>query len=288
MNPKESNSITDAVRRPARDIIDAVLENMRKNVEPLRYSALVPSRYTVYLHPAEYARLEGIIAILQQQTIRALTEAVDARNRGSFLTRYAERILGSRNPRVENPGGEWSVEFLPDPDGDIPEGDILVDSELMWSGGPDPGAGERTRLITMFRAGQRTTTRKQTHRQSPDAWSFAKILYDDTTGHHSYAVTKDSVTIGRGGIAYPVDIRIASSADVSREHARIRRDSRSGDFFLVDLSTLGTTLNGRHVPRGYDDVNGTRRENGAETLIPDQARIGLADTVYLHFGLVRR
>jgi hypothetical protein len=74
---------------------------------------------------------------------------------------------------------------------------------------------------------------------------------------------------------------------VSREHARIRRDCRTGAFLLIDLSALGTTLNNRHVPRGYDEVNGSKRENGAETLLPDQARIGLADTVYLTFTRVR-
>ena len=32
---------------------------MRKNLEPLKYSTLAPSRYTVYLHANEFARLEG-------------------------------------------------------------------------------------------------------------------------------------------------------------------------------------------------------------------------------------
>ena len=76
---------------------------------------------------------------------------------------------------------------------------------------------------------------------------------------------------------------IASSADVSREHARIRHDAASGRFFLIDLSSLGTTLNGRQVPRGYDEVDGGKRENGAETAVPDEARIGLAETVFLDF-----
>jgi hypothetical protein len=75
--------------------------------------------------------------------------------------------------------------------------------------------------------------------------------------------------------------------DVSREHARIRRDPRTGRFFLIDLSSLGTTMNARHVPRGYAEVDGGKRENGTETPLPDQARIGLADTVYLDFNLVR-
>jgi hypothetical protein len=39
------------------------------------------------------------------------------------------------------------------------------------------------------------------------------------------------------------------------------------------------------VPRGYDDVDGAKRENGAETVLPDTAAIGLADTVTLHFGV---
>jgi pSer/pThr/pTyr-binding forkhead associated (FHA) protein len=111
----------------------------------------------------------------------------------------------------------------------------------------------------------------------------ARIEYDDESGHHCCEVVKDSLTIGRGGIAYPVDVRIASSPDVSREHARIRRDPATDRFFLIDLSSLGTTLNGRHIPKGYDEVDGTKRENGVETALPDTARIGLADTVFVEF-----
>ena len=121
----------------------------------------------------------------------------------------------------------------------------------------------------------------------PDARVLARLTHEDDAGRHAYEVVKDSVTIGRGGTTYPVDITIVSSADVSREHARIRRDPQTGAFFLIDLSSLGTTLNGRHVPRGYDEVDGTKRENGVETPLPDQTRIGLADTVYLQFELVR-
>ena len=112
------------------------------------------------------------------------------------------------------------------------------------------------------------------------------MAYDDETGRHDFEIVKDSVTIGRGGASYLVDVKIASSADVSREHARIRRDVTTGRFFLIDLSSLGTTLNGRHVPRGYDEVDGTKRENGVETPLPDRARIGLADTVYVEFDVV--
>jgi pSer/pThr/pTyr-binding forkhead associated (FHA) protein len=95
-------------------------------------------------------------------------------------------------------------------------------------------------------------------------------------------MTRESITIGRGGIAYRADLKIQASVDVSREHARIRRDA-SGRFFLIDLSTLGTSVDGRRVPRGYDQEGGTKRENGVETPLASGARIGLADTVFLQF-----
>src|SRR5262245_52579834 len=150
MRAKASNSSSEKVRRPARDVIEAVLENMRENLEPLKYSTLAPSRYVVYLHPAEYARLGGIIEVIRDQTIRALSEDVGALNRPSRLKQYARWFLGGETrtsgPQVENPNGNWDIELLANPDGDMPEGDILVDSELVLPASPDLGVGERTRL----------------------------------------------------------------------------------------------------------------------------------------------
>lgn len=271
-------------------MIAAVLDNMRNNLEPLRYSTLAPSRYLVYLHPSEYARLEGIVPILQEQTTRALAEELATLNRRSRFGRYTERVFGKPAPPVQSAGGDWQVEFLPDPDGEIAEGDILIDSELLLPASPELGAGERTRRVTTTHAGGRTSSRERpaTQPQPPVIQSPARIVYDDEEGRHTYDVSKDSVTIGRGGATYPVDIKIASSVDISREHARIRRDPQTGRFYLIDLSSLGTTLNGRHVPRGYDEHEGSKRENGAETPLPDTARIGLAEMVYLTFTVTGR
>jgi hypothetical protein len=282
---------TPATRRPARDIIEAVVDNMRKNLEQLKYSTLAPSRYTVYLHAGEFARLEGILPVLQEQTARALAEELKKLNQRSPLRRLTDRWRREMDPEIRNAGHHWHIEFLADPDGEMNEGDLLIDSELVLPASPDLGVGERTRRITTMHAGARTTTREQvaTAPVSAPATSnvLARIEYEDAGGRHAYDVTKDSVTIGRGGVAHSVDVRITSSPDVSREHARIRRDLATGQFFLIDLSSLGTTLNGRHVPTGYDDVDGARRENGAETALPDNARIGLADTVFLEFTVLR-
>jgi hypothetical protein len=270
-------------RRHAREIIDAVVANMRQNLERLKYSTLAPSRYNVYLHPAEFARLHTIIPVLQEQTIRALDEELRRLNAAGASARW---MRVERAPEIRNAAADWHIAFMADPDEELKEGDLLVDSELLMPARPDLGLGEQTRQIATLQSRQRATTIEHTI-NCPASPSPPRLLghieYDDESGHHFYDVTKDCFTIGRGGVAYPVDIRIASSADVSREHARIRRDSASDRFFLIDLSTLGTTLNGRHVPKGFDEVGGTKRENGSETPLPDVANIGLAGTVFLDF-----
>lgn len=282
----------DTPRRFARDLIVAVLENMRRYQEPLMYSVIAPSRYVIYLHPSEYARLEGILPLLREQTVRGLADEVDKLNRRSKVQRYAGQLLGRTRLPVESATGDWQVEFLEDPDGDVAEGAFVIDSELSAPNGPELGAGGRTRRITTVHFGQasRATTRQRTATQPGPSNTrvLARMAYDDETGRHDFEIVKDSVTIGRGGASYLVDVKITSSADVSREHARIRRDIATGRFFLIDLSSLGTTLNGRHVPRGYDEVDGTKRENGVETPLPDRARIGLAETVYLEFDVAGR
>ena len=97
----------DKVR--GRDIIAQVVENMRSQGEELRYSTIVPSAYDVYLHPADFQRLESLAGAIADQARRALDEAVAyARTRKQFgaplgelplavicllLARDAERVL---------------------------------------------------------------------------------------------------------------------------------------------------------------------------------------------------
>src|SRR5579872_811421 len=249
-------AIVNTARRPARDIIEAVVVNMRRNLEHLKYSTLAPSRYTVYLHPAEFERLETIVPVLCEQTVRALDEELRRINARPPALRWMRRVTGEPGPEARNAATDWHVAFMADPDGELKEGDVLVDSELLMPARPDLGVGEQTRRVAIVQSAQQATTIEHTIcRSSPSSPSrlLGRLEYDDDSGHHFYDVTTDCFTIGRGGIAHPVDIRIVSSTEVSREHARIRRDTASDQFFLIDLSTLGTTLNGRHVPKGFDD-----------------------------------
>jgi hypothetical protein len=278
----------DAPRLPARGIVQAIVRNMRENLEELPYSRLAPSRYVVYLHPTEFARLESIVPLLEEQTCRALSDELARLGRRSLWRRSADIMTRTSSREIEKAGGEWHVTFLPDPDEELEEGGVLVYSELKLPGKPDLGSGERTRRITTVHTDHGTTVREQRAvAPATAAKVHARLEFMDDGGPHTHDVVTDSVTIGRGGIAYPVDVRVASSPDVSREHARIRRDPATGAFYLIDLSTLGTTVNGRHVPAGRDRTDGGRRENGAETALPDTARIGLADVVFLEFRKVR-
>ena len=280
-------------RRTSRDLIDAVIDNMRQNLEEMKYATLAPSHYTVYLSAANFARLEGLLPRLQAEAARALDEELARRNRPSWLKRqvpWLPELGAAKRPPLENAGAHWHIDFLCDTDGDLAEeGDIIVHSDLVLAPNPELGAGERTRRITTVRSGDRTTTsRERIVDGAPTARAsvFARLTYQDNAGAHQHDIVADRTTIGRGGQAYPVDIRLTTSEDVSREHARIRRDPKSGQFFLIDLSSLGTTLNGRHIPRGVEEHDGVKRENGAETALPDRARIGLADTVFIDFERV--
>jgi hypothetical protein len=277
--------VTTAPRRHPRDIIEAVVANMRRNLERLKYSTLAPSRYTVYLHPAEFERLETIVPVLCEQTIRALDEELRRINARQPAPRWMRRMTGEPAPEVRNAATDWHVAFMADPDGELKQGDVLVDSELLVPARPDLGVGEQTRRVAIVQSAHHARTIEHTIRSSASSPSrlLGRLEYDDDSGHHFYDVTTDCFTIGRGGIAHPVDVRIVSSTEVSREHARVRRDTSSDRFFLIDLSTLGTTLNGRHLPKGFDDIDGTKLENGSETALPDEATIGLAGTIFLEF-----
>ena len=248
-------------RRTSADLIDAIVDNMRQNLEELKYATLAPSRYTVYLsagrthaprrhHPAPAGRGDpraGRGAGAAQSAVAGSAAPV-----GTWLP-------GVAGPPLENAGPRWHIEFLRG-HGRRPRGRGRHHRPL------GSGAGPRIRSLASAngrgasRPSARATTRRRARRSSPAPTAarrpcYARLTYRDKLGAaHTATSSAIETTIGRGGTAFPVDIRVSTSEDVSREHARIRRDAASGQFYLIDLSTLGTTLNGRHVPRGVEDA----------------------------------
>jgi hypothetical protein len=128
-----------------------------------------------------------------------------------------------------------------------------------------------------------------THESAPgrgdsSAASRAQLTYTDEQGAHVFAMRKDLISIGRGGSAHWVDVQVVASTRVSREHCRIRR-AADGRFYLQDVSTWGTSVNGTRVQPFARQVDGGVEELGHEQLLTSPAQIQLADAVTIEFAL---
>jgi len=312
-----------------RDIILEIVRAMQGNVEPLLFSTVAPTRFCVYLHPADYARLEGIFPLVADQARRALDREVVRWNEAARPSRLPRRWLGGSEPSppIEPPADGWDIRFEPDVDGEMAPGDIAVASDLTLPARPEL-EGSRTRRVTTLRRGGELSRREQVldlppappaapspaappvgvpplpvsaaeaapargpdvppaepprAEAPPSGTPYATLAYEDRRGPHRVALTTTQVVVGRGGVGYWVDVKLDVSADVSREHLRLRRDEATGQFFLKDLSSLGTSIDGVPVPTSIEVVDGRKRDTGVEVPLPPRARIGLASVIVLDF-----
>jgi len=271
-------------RAAARDVILAVVENMRNSLEPLVTKTLAPSLYQVYLHAEDYERLRTIFGELESEAKELLDRELAKLNRdaspvvGRLLKRFKKGEEVHEGPRYVSAEGRWFVRFQEDPNGLLEPGDIQVVSEFAQAPAAGYGAGAPThRISTTRRLG-----RMVTHREETDpAAAFARITYKDNGGPREFLVTKDEIVIGREAPDVWVDLRLETSLDVSREHARLRRVPDSGVFRIKDLSKLGTTVNGTPVPPSGAEGGGRDLDRWVD--LPDRARIGLASILFLDF-----
>lgn len=271
----------------AREIILEIVRNMREGLEPLHYTTITPAVYHVYLHPDDMDRLRGIAPRIIDEARRALDAEIDALNKASLAERL--KIMKRSDPKIVAPDGGWQIQLLENTDDDTQPGDIVIHSELALPSKGDLGAGSMTKRIATRRMGGMETAATQSYAPAsapapaPAQAGFATIEYEDNAGRKTFAITKDQIVIGRGGRDYWTDVKLDTLPDVSREHVRLRRDPESGQFYLKDLSRLGTTINGEKVPSSIDFAEGEKRDRNVEVPVPAQARIGLAGVVFLEF-----
>ena len=273
----------------AREIILEIVRNMCEGLEPLHYSTLPPAIYHVYLHPEDMERLRGILPRIVDEARRALDSKLESLNRASLVEKL--KLARRTEPAIVAPDGGWQIRILENTDDGIEPGDIAIYSELALPAKAELGAGSMTkRIATRRMRGVESASQtyekpsQETAAASPAApGTHAVIDYEDHSGRKTYCMTKDQIVVGRGGRDYWTDIKLETLPDVSREHFRLRRDPESGQFFLKDLSRLGTTINGEKVPSSVDFADGEKRDRNLEAPVPAQARIGLADVVFLEF-----
>ncbi|MGA8028577.1 MAG: FHA domain-containing protein, partial [Bryobacteraceae bacterium] len=189
--------------------------------------------------------------------------------------------------------GEWWVEFHENTDDDARENPLVIHSTFPVATEAEDRVGTLTERVSKRRSdGQTVTTSTQrtgnvdTHRATGIV--YANLAYEDDTGAHTYQVTKDLVKIGRGSADHWVDLKLKAKKDVSREHIQIRRDPSSGQLFIKDLSSLGTTVDGRRVPPGIQRINGEEVDTNVEMPLPSKARIGLAGVLFIDFKAVKQ
>ena len=281
--PSTSNPAT------AREVILEIVRNMKEGLEPLHYSTLPPAIYHVYLYPGDMERLRAIVPRIVDEARRALDAEVESMNRASLV----ERLKLSRRgePKISAPEGGWQIRILENTDEDVSQGDVVIYSELALPAKMELSAGSMTKRIATRKLGGTQSTARTYEEKKPEPVTpppveegvFAVIEYEDQGGHKTFRMTKNEIVVGRGGRDYWTDIKLDTLADVSREHFRLRRDEASGQFFLKDLSRLGTTINGEAAPSSIDFSDGEKRDRQVEAPVPAQAKIGLAGVVFLEF-----
>ena len=233
----------------------------------MTYSVLLPCIFTIYLNPGDHAALSGIFNLVIEDARRALRDRVAEMNTAPKLLGLARRGKAAKEHKIACQ--DWYIEFLPD--AEVPVGDIEIHSELNETA--EPGYhGTKTTLIgrePTAKVDHATTQRVAATRRVDTV--YAEVRYQDDSGPQVYPITQNRVRVGRGGEDQPMDLALYTNDEVSREHVVIRRDPATGAFFVTDMSTNGTTLNGKKLQKGLEQP------------LPEHAEIGLGGVLKLDF-----
>jgi hypothetical protein len=271
------------------DIISELIRNADAGWFKVRYTILVPCIFNVYMHPRDYELIQPIADLIREEAVRALKEHLSELNKPRTARPFGKRFGSAGEPRPEYKilEKQWMIQFHADQEERLRPGEIEIYSELGSARPKDFGAGAMTTFITRHPAGDPGTvagSSEGAHPQVPARAVLAKVRYRDSGMDKTFVMTSEEIVIGRGGKAVWVDLKLEGPADVSREHCRIRRDPKTGTFFIRDLSQFGTTVNGTSIPNSVERVEGGEKvDRNREVLLPSPARITLADVCTLEF-----
>jgi pSer/pThr/pTyr-binding forkhead associated (FHA) protein len=272
-----------------------MLEEFHAEILEMRYSHVVRSVFRVYLSGKDLRRLGPVLERTKAEAARALNEALAALNKKKKL-----RLPGiSGQPkRYEAIGDGWKIEFHENTDDDADENPLIIQSEFAAaeksSREADDRIGTETVRITKRQASGMTTTTTETIRtanmlnRTVNGTVFATFAYEDERGPQQFEMTKDRIKIGRGAVDTWVDLRLHAKQDISREHVQVRVDTATGKFFIKDLSTYGTTVDGRKLKPSIDRTGGVENDLNVEVPLPPKAKIGLAGVLTLQFRAAKR
>ena len=97
---------TRQAQPPSGHKIAAEIEReMEERLYPLRNVTLAPAEYHVYLHPDDFAYLEGIVPRIVEDVQACLNVLVQRLNRRSIWA----RLTDIKRPPIEVPPGGWAI-----------------------------------------------------------------------------------------------------------------------------------------------------------------------------------
>lgn len=271
------------------DIISELIRNADAGRFKVRYTVLVPCIFNIYLHPRDFELVQPIADLIREEAVRALKEHLSDLNKPRTARPFGKRFGSAGEPRPEYKMLEkqWVIQFHSDQEERLRPGEIEIYSELGSARPKDFGAGAMTTFITRHPVRDSVTVagnNEGAHDQVLARAVLARVRYRDSGMDKQFVMTSEEIVIGRGGKAVWVDLKLEGPADVSREHCRIRRDPKTGTFFIRDLSQFGTAVNGTSIPNSVERVEGGEKvDRNREVLLPSPARITLADVCTLEF-----
>jgi FHA domain len=283
----------DTVRVTPEAIIGFILEEMEAGMCPSYYSNLVPSLYDVYLYGEDLERLRPLEQRMRKEAVNALGEKLAALNKAAGRKPKLALAGPKRRGKRYETLGEWSVTFYENTDDDARENPLVIHSTFPLNAQADDRVGTLTERVSKKRSDGQTLTTSTERSGDIDTRRamgivYANLSFEDDSGAHTYQMTKDLIKIGRGAEDRWVDLKLNSKKDVSREHVQIRRDPATGQLFIKDLSSLGTTVDGKRVLPSIQQVNGEDVDRNIEVPLPSKARIGLAGVLFMDFKAVKQ
>src|ERR687897_3282454 len=113
-------------------IWNAMREELLMNLYQLPFTTLPPTIFHVYLYPADFDRIEGIVPRLVAELQKALSEEVRKINEGRTRSGgvLARLIQQEEAAPIEAPAGGWEVHIHADRNGALKPGHLGIESML--------------------------------------------------------------------------------------------------------------------------------------------------------------
>src|SRR4051812_29185942 len=126
-------------------IADEIEREMEERLYPLRNVTLAPAEYHVYLHPEDFAYIEGVVPRIVEDVQTCLNTLVQRLNHRSIWSRLTDP---QRYPAIEVPAGGWAVHVKASMNDEVNPGEIGIHSRLTVPANARFGSGAGTIRIT--------------------------------------------------------------------------------------------------------------------------------------------